>query len=97
MKKYKNVVIIFLVLALLILPFIVTSKGEFEGADQKALEIVKEIDPNYKPVAESIFIPASGEIESMLFVLQGVIGASFIGYYVGSKRKTRKNKPNTGV
>lgn len=86
----KNLLIILLIMALLIAPFIVAKQGEFGGADQNALEVVMEIAPDYQPIAENIFVPASGEIESMLFTLQGAIGACFIGYYIGSKKKKEK-------
>lgn len=90
MKINKNIFIMITILALLILPFFVARNGEFGGADQNARAIVMEIDPNYQPIAENIFEPASGEIESMLFTLQGAIGACFIGYYIGKKLKKHK-------
>ncbi|PKM94729.1 MAG: energy-coupling factor ABC transporter substrate-binding protein [Firmicutes bacterium HGW-Firmicutes-1] len=96
MKKNKNLIFILLILALLILPFIVANQGEFGGTDQIALDVVMEIDPNYQPIADNIFVPASGEIESMLFTLQGVIGASFIGYFIGTKRAAYKSKHSAG-
>lgn len=86
----RNLLYIFLVVLILIIPFVVASQGEFGGADQNALEVIMEIAPDYQPIAENIFVPASGEIESMLFTLQGAIGACFIGYYIGTKKKKSK-------
>ncbi|PKM52053.1 MAG: energy-coupling factor ABC transporter substrate-binding protein [Firmicutes bacterium HGW-Firmicutes-7] len=96
MKNKKNIIFMLLILVLLIIPFVVASQGEFGGADGMALDIVMEIDPNYQPIAEHFFEPASGEIESMLFTLQGVIGASFIGYFIGTKRAANKIKKLEG-
>lgn len=87
----KNLIIILLIVFILIIPFVVARNGEFGGADQNALGLVMEIDPNYEPIADNIFVPASGEIESMLFTLQGALGACFIGYYIGTKKKKDKS------
>lgn len=94
--KHKNIFFLLLILAFLILPSIVARDGEFGGADGVALDVVMEIDPSYEPIADNIFIPASGEIESMLFTLQGVIGASFIGYFIGTRRANYKHKKLEG-
>jgi len=96
MKKNKNLIFVLLILALFIFPFIAVNQGEFGGTDQIALDMVMEIDPNYQPIAENIFVPASGEVESMLFTLQGVIGASFIGYFIGKKKADFKRKHSAG-
>lgn len=96
MMKNKNLIYILIILFLLIIPFIVASQGEFGGADGLALDVIMEINPDYEPIADNIFVPASGEIESMLFTLQGVIGASFIGYFIGTKRANYKNKKLEG-
>lgn len=88
----KNMLFLLLILVLLLLPFVVASQGEFEGADGTALDMAMEINPDYEPIADNLFEPASGEIESMLFTLQGVLGASFIGYFIGTKRAAYKNK-----
>lgn len=75
-----------------------TYSGEhaFEGADGAAEDAVKELNPDYKPVEVPewvpVFEPPSGEIESLLFCLQGVIGSAiiffFFGYYYGRRKET---------
>ncbi len=67
-------------------------KGEYGGADGEAQEAITEINPEYQPWFKSVFKPASAEIESLLFVVQGAIGAGVVGYAIGlyQGRKQRK-------
>jgi len=48
------------------------------------------VAPHYQPWFQPLYEPASGEIESLLFTLQGSIGAAVIfyilGYMSGKKR-----------
>ena len=39
--------------------------------------------PHYEPWFQPLYEPASGEIESLLFTLQGSIGAAVIFYILG--------------
>lgn len=70
------------VVLLAIIPLIVV-KGEFGGADGEASEVIGTIKPDYEPWFEPLLEPASGEIESLLFVSQGAIGAGILGYVIG--------------
>ena len=63
--------------------FSFTTAGAWGGADGAAGEKVDSIDPEYEPWFESLWVPPSGEIESLLFSLQAAIGGLIIGYYVG--------------
>ena len=51
---------------------------------------IGEINAEYEPWFESLWEPPSGEIESLLFVLQAAIGAGFIGYFIGYMRGKHK-------
>ena len=94
MKRYQNILLMIAVVVLAALPLVLVSKpaagpdGQeveiFAGADDKAKDMIGEIDPEYRPWFSSIIEPASGEIASMLFALQAAIGAGFIGYYLGA-------------
>jgi cobalt/nickel transport protein len=79
----KNIFLILLVIVITVIPMVIAKNAEFGGADGQAQEVVTEINPDYKPWFNSIWEPPSGEIESLLFVLQGAIGAGFIGYFIG--------------
>lgn len=82
--------LIFLVLAIIIVPLITQKGAEFGGADGEAEGIITEISPEYDPWFSSVIEPASGEIESLLFASQAAFGAGIIGYYVGTTRTKKK-------
>lgn len=86
----KNLILILLIVAITILPLIIRSGSEFEGADDQAGDVIEEINPDYQPWAEPLWEPPSGEVESLLFSLQVAIGAGAIGYILGSFKEKRK-------
>jgi cobalt/nickel transport protein len=100
MKRYQNILLIIAVVVLAVLPLVLVAKpaagpdGQaveiFTGADDKAKNMISEINPEYQPWFESLIEPASGEIASMLFALQAALGAGFIGYYIGAGRMREK-------
>ncbi|MBF0779524.1 MULTISPECIES: energy-coupling factor ABC transporter substrate-binding protein [unclassified Granulicatella] len=86
MKK-QNILLILLSICIAIGAFFMAPKdAEYGGADGRAEEIIKEASPDYEPWIEPIYKPASGEIESALFTLQGSIGAGIIAYIIGYQR-----------
>lgn len=89
--KTKNFMLLALTIILIITPLLLNSKAEYGGADGEAENLISEISPDYKPWFSSLYEPPSGEIESLLFSTQAAIGAGFIGYYLGS-RKRKKSK-----
>ena len=71
-----------------------TTDAEYGGADDMPEGVIGEItDGTFKPIAESVWEPPSGEIESLLFALQAAIGAGVIGYFFGYYR-AKKNYEN---
>ncbi|WP_274307223.1 energy-coupling factor ABC transporter substrate-binding protein [Solibacillus daqui] len=82
----KNLLLLLGVVILAILPILFLQDAEFGGADGEAEEAITEIAVDYEPWFSAIWEPPSGEIESLLFVLQGVIGALIIGYFIGYMR-----------
>ncbi|RUL55578.1 energy-coupling factor ABC transporter substrate-binding protein [Lysinibacillus antri] len=88
----KNLLLLLAVVVLALLPIVFLQDAEFGGADGEAEEAITEIASDYEPWFTAIWEPPSGEIESLLFVLQGVIGALIIGYFIGYMRgKYAKN------
>ena len=85
-----NIILLLLVLAIIVVPQVIQSDAEFGGADGEAEAAITEMDPNYKPWFSSIFEPASGEIESLLFASQAALGAGIVGYYIGATRTKNK-------
>jgi len=94
MKRYQNLILLVLVVALVAVPLMMIHKPEpgrdgkeveiFTGSDDQAKNAIGKIDPSYKPWAKSLMEPPSSEIESLLFALQAALGAGFIGYWLGS-------------
>lgn len=90
-----NIILIFLIILISVIPLIMNKSAEFSGADGQAGELIEEINPGYTPWFDNIWSPPSGEIESLLFALQAVIGSAIIffiiGYYKG-KYDVKKGK-----
>ena len=82
MKQSTKIILIILLVALFVVPFVIQKDAEFEGADGAAAEFIEAENPDYEP--------ASGEIESFLFAFQAAIGAIVIGYYFGYNKGRRK-------
>ncbi|MBM4427667.1 MAG: energy-coupling factor ABC transporter substrate-binding protein [Chloroflexi bacterium] len=86
MKKQTVFFLVFVVIALAIVPLFMNPGSEFGGADGEAEGIISEVVPNYEPWFEPLWSPPGGETESLLFALQAALGAGVIGYYFGVKR-----------
>lgn len=89
--KIKTILLLLLLAVLVVVPLLIhrpTGDEEiFGGADGQAQEEITRIAPDYEPWFEPLFEPPSGEIESMLFTLQAALGAGFIGFYLGTRRR----------
>ncbi|OGH98836.1 MAG: cobalt ABC transporter substrate-binding protein CbiN [Candidatus Melainabacteria bacterium GWF2_32_7] len=83
MSKFKNIILIVLVIIISAIPLVTIKNAEFAGVDSQTKEIISSINNNYKPWFKPLWKPPSGEIESLLFALQAAIGAGFIGYFIG--------------
>ncbi|OCA85387.1 cobalt ABC transporter substrate-binding protein CbiN [Bacillus wudalianchiensis] len=79
-----------LVVLLAAAPLVMNRAAEFNGADGEAEEAITEINPDYTPWFDALWEPPSGEVESLLFVLQAAVGALFIGYFIGAGRMKKK-------
>lgn len=92
-----NVLLLLLVVIIAVIPLIFRKNAEFSGADAKAQDVIALIKPDYTPWFHSLWVPPSGEIESLLFALQAGIGCLIIGYCIGfihgrKKKVDSKNK-----
>jgi cobalt/nickel transport protein len=88
----KNIILLAIVGALIILPLLLQRNAEFGGADGQAEKVITELRPGYKPWFQSIWEPPSGEIESLLFALQAAIGSGVVCYYLGYSRGRKKEQ-----
>ncbi|HAP31597.1 MAG TPA: energy-coupling factor ABC transporter substrate-binding protein [Firmicutes bacterium] len=91
MKKWAYLLLLCIVVLLVITPLILNPGAEFGGADGMAEEIILTINPAYEPWREPIWEPPSGEIESMLFTLQAVVGSLVIGFFLGKLSARHKS------
>lgn len=82
-KTTLNFILLLAVAALMIGALLINTTGEYGGSDGEAEEMITELNPDYKPWFNSIIEPKSGEIESLLFTLQGSIGVGIITYIIG--------------
>jgi cobalt/nickel transport protein len=89
MKKQTVFFLVFIVIALAIVPLFMNPGSEFGGADGEAESAISEVAPNYQPWFEPLWSPPGGETESLLFALQAALGAGVIGYYFGVKRSQK--------
>ena len=80
----KAIALIGLAILIGVIPLLVISDSEFAGADGIAEDVIGEINPAYEPWFEPLIEPPGGETESLLFSLQAALGASVIGYILGS-------------
>lgn len=85
----KTFILLALTAMIIVLPFFIDHGGEYGGSDGEAEEMIQQISPDYEPWFESLYEPASGEIESLLFTLQGSLGAAVIFYILGYYRGKR--------
>ena len=79
----KNLILSIIVIVLAVLPLITLKNAEFAGADGLAETAITEINPDYEPWFSSVYEPASGEIESLLFAVQAALGAGVAGFILG--------------
>ncbi|CNJ02215.1 energy-coupling factor ABC transporter substrate-binding protein [Yersinia intermedia] len=85
----KTLILLAMVIALVIMPFFINHGGEYGGSDGEAEVLIQQTAPHYEPWFQPLYEPASGEIESLLFTLQGSIGAAVIFYILGYYRGKR--------
>ncbi len=79
----KNLILSIIVIVLAVLPLITLKNAELAGADGLAETAITEINPDYEPWFSSLYEPASGEIESLLFAVQAALGAGVAGFILG--------------
>lgn len=82
MKKAIGLIGLAIIIGLI--PLLMISDSEFAGADGIAEDVIAEINPAYEPWVEPLIEPPGGETESLLFSLQAALGASVMGYILGS-------------
>lgn len=93
-KTSLNIILLLAVVVLMVGALLINQTGEFGGSDGEAETVITEINPNYKPWFDSLLEPKSGEIESLLFTLQGSLGVGIITYILGYYKGKKNNAVN---
>ena len=98
--KRTNLILLAIVLALAILPLLLSVTGALEapfaGADDQGKEVIVASNPDYQPWFKPIWEPPSGEIENFFFALQGALGGGLLGYCLGLRRGQSQNRKQGG-
>lgn len=92
MSKKETLTYIFIIFAIILIPFIVIANREFAGVDAQIADVVGNINPSYTPWFDSLLPELSGEMETFLFSFQAAVGAGIIGYILGYLRGRRVGK-----
>ena len=93
-KAKTNILLLIGVVVLMFGTLMLNPSGEYGGSDDQSTDAITEIKPDYKPWFDPILEPKSGEIESLLFTLQGSIGVGIIAYIIGYNRGQKKYANN---
>jgi cobalt/nickel transport protein len=90
----RNLILLAAAAVLALIPLFMSFQGDevFGGSDDQAENVILEIRPDYHPWFSAIWTPPSGEIESLLFVLQAALGTGLLGYYIGLRRGEAKGR-----
>jgi cobalt/nickel transport protein len=68
-----------------------TGNHEWGGSDDMPENVINDLTHGtYQPWFNSVWVPPSPEIESLLFALQAAFGAIIIGYFLGYYRGLAK-------
>lgn len=103
MKSRKTTILIVSLLAgafvISAFPLVVLKQSDFSGADSKAEQAILETDKTFKRWAEPLWTPPGPETETLLFTLQGAVGAGVVCYILGylhgrSKKERGENDPD---
>lgn len=95
-KNTSKILLIIALLAIIAVPVLFMPTTIFIGTDDKAINLIAETAPNYKPWLQSIWKPEAGT-EALLFTLQAAVGSFVLGYILGLLRGKSKVANHTGV
>jgi len=86
-------VLMSIAIALFTTPIILMYGSDLQGSDDAAMQMIQEIAPSYQPWTSSFWNP-SENWQTIFFLVQAVLGAGYIGYYFGKKRRRVKKEAN---
>jgi cobalt/nickel transport protein len=90
MEKQHIAMVIAVIIILTIPFFLYQGKLGEQGTDDQASQAIEQT--GYQPWFSSLWTPPSGEVESLLFALQAVVGVLILGYFLGYYWRKQKAK-----
>lgn len=85
----RMIVALVVAASIIAVPYLLIQGHVFTGADDQSGQAIQDIDPNYKPWFENLFIAPEG-MEGWLFALQAAIGISIILAIILFTRRRRR-------
>jgi len=86
----KHVLIVVIVIALFIVPFVINQDADFGGTDGQGPDAIEE--SGYTPWIDPLAYQPDDLGERLLFSLQVAIGAVILGFYIGHETGRENNK-----
>ncbi|HIJ80165.1 MAG TPA: cobalt ABC transporter substrate-binding protein CbiN [Desulfuromonadales bacterium] len=98
-ERHRNVIVVASFTALAAFPLLIVKQAElFRGTDDQAVKAIQTLAPSYVPWFQSICSTSDPVAITLLFTIQGAIGAAFIAYYlISSRRQASKKDPQPGA
>ena len=92
--RKQNILLIFAIVLLTLLPFVYASQDErsFPATDDQAKDLIMEINPEYEPWIDFFWKPNDETVEALLFALQAAIGSGLLFYYLGYRSGSKKKE-----
>ena len=82
-KKAYTLLIILCSVSILVLQIIMVQFfPEHQGTDDKSVELIREIAPDYNPWISNVWEPASDFSEKLIFFIQASLGLGMIVFYI---------------
>jgi len=91
-KDFSKVLVIITIIVLIGVPLLFLQGKIFTGTDDRALQVIAETAPTYKPWLSSFWKP-QGDNEALIFTLQAASGSFILGYILGLLKGRKNTKP----
>ncbi len=83
-------------LGLIAAPLLAFRDAAFTGADDKLVEVVGTLAPDYEPWFEPLLAPPTNGVETLLFSTQVAIGAGILGFAARRLRRGSRGGRSCG-
>jgi cobalt/nickel transport protein len=90
-----NTLLFLAIFSIIAAPLLFKHNAAYEGTDDIAVNVAKEIAPGYTRWFRPFWEPPTENVEHLLFAFQAVIGLAFIAYYFGHKKRDRRTIGNS--